>query len=292
MTGIAPALSTRSCRPLLRVEDVFRGTFMRTAILSVVFAAISRPHPNRILPNTLRTAASQQKPADPPLSVLCAPGTTIPVGRGVQLRGDRFGRNRRVPVCHQRRPAGRHRAGTGHRNDQRHAYRGRHIFLYGSGDRFGGRDCHHRKHALHPATSGGAGYRRRRPPATPLRRLPTRLPSPRPKPPPVTKPPVIAPPEIDPAKLARHRAIRPSKKRPQGSPQDDHPFILGAEDQITVLVYGSPEFSGQHMIRPDGKITMPFLGDVVAAGITPSELSARLKRSSRSTSWIPTSACR
>ena len=58
---------------------------------------------------------------------------------------------------------------------------------------------------------------------------------------------------------------------------DDHPFILGAEDQITVPVYGSPEFSGAHMIRPDGKITMPFLGDVVAAGITPMELSTAIK---------------
>ena len=44
-----------------------------------------------------------------------------------------------------------------------------------------------------------------------------------------------------------------------------------------MLVYGSPEFSGQHMIRPDGKITMPFLGDVMATGITPAELSYSIK---------------
>ena len=75
----------------------------------------------------------------------------------------------------------------------------------------------------------------------------------------------------------RRRAIRPSRQAALGTPQDDHPFILGAEDQITVLVYGSPEFSGQHMIRPDGKITMPFLGDVVATGITPAELSFSIK---------------
>jgi polysaccharide export outer membrane protein len=93
---------------------------------------------------------------------------------------------------------------------------------------------------------------------------------------PATKPPVIAQPEIDPAKLAppRDKAI---EKAAQGLPQDDHPFILGAEDQITVLIYGSPEFSGAHMIRPDGKITMPFLGDIMAAGFAPVELGNSIK---------------
>ena len=87
---------------------------------------------------------------------------------------------------------------------------------------------------------------------------------------------MIAQPEIDPAKLAlpRDKAIG---KGAQGLPHDDHPFILGAEDQIMVLIYGSAEFSGAHMIRPDGKITMPFLGDVMAAGFAPAELGNAIK---------------
>lgn len=95
-----------------------------------------------------------------------------------------------------------------------------------------------------------------------------------------TRPPVIAQPmaepEIDPAKLAapRDKAVQ---KAAQAVPQDDHPFVLGAEDQISVMIYNSPEFSGAHMIRPDGKITVPFLGDVVAAGFTPIELSNSIK---------------
>jgi polysaccharide export outer membrane protein len=93
----------------------------------------------------------------------------------------------------------------------------------------------------------------------------------------VTKPPVLAQPEVDPAAMAAAPRDKNIVRAAQGTPQDDHPFILGAEDQITVLVYGSPEFSGQHMIRPDGKITMPFLGDVVATGITPTELSSSIK---------------
>ncbi len=56
----------------------------------------------------------------------------------------------------------------------------------------------------------------------------------------VTKPGVLAQPDVDPAAMA----AAPRDKAVVRGPQDDHPFILGAEDQITVLVYGSPEFSG------------------------------------------------
>ena len=81
----------------------------------------------------------------------------------------------------------------------------------------------------------------------------------------------MAQPESDPAKLALPRDTAIARAA-QSVPQDDHPFILGAEDQISVLIYGSAEFSGAHLIRPDGKITMPFLGDVTAAGLSPVEL--------------------
>ena len=97
---------------------------------------------------------------------------------------------------------------------------------------------------------------------------------------PATKPPVMAQPEIEPTKLAqpRDKAIA---KAAQGLPQDDRPFILGAEDQISVTVYNSPEFTGGHMIRPDGKITIPFIGDLVAAGLAPAELGAAIKEKLR-----------
>ncbi|MCX6628510.1 MAG: polysaccharide export protein, partial [Candidatus Solibacter sp.] len=93
---------------------------------------------------------------------------------------------------------------------------------------------------------------------------------------PATKPRVVAQPEIDPARLAspRDQAIG---KGAQGPAHDDHPFILGPEDQIMVLIYGSTEFSGAHMIRPDGRITMPFLGDIMAAGLTPADLGNAIK---------------
>jgi polysaccharide export outer membrane protein len=88
---------------------------------------------------------------------------------------------------------------------------------------------------------------------------------------PAAKPPAMAQPESDPARLAVPRDISIARAA-QSVPQDEHPFILGAEDMITILVYGSAEFSGAHLVRPDGKITLPFLGDVAAAGLSPIEL--------------------
>ena len=81
-------------------------------------------------------------------------------------------------------------------------------------------------------------------------------------------------PAIDPSKMG---APRDSINRPAGVRVDYHEFILGAEDQISISVYGSPEFSGTHMIRPDGKITLNFIGEVMAADLTPEQLGNEIK---------------
>src|ERR1035437_7971960 len=58
-----------------------RGTFMRTAILSVLLAVISTAAPPQDPSKPItEQPRSQQNPTDPPLSVLCAPGTTIQLG--------------------------------------------------------------------------------------------------------------------------------------------------------------------------------------------------------------------
>jgi len=58
------------------------------------------------------------------------------------------------------------------------------------------------------------------------------------------------------------------------------PF-LSAADSLTVSVYGSPDFGGRHTVRSDGMITMPFLGDILAAGLTPRELSTNIREKLR-----------
>ena len=51
----------------------------------------------------------------------------------------------------------------------------------------------------------------------------------------------------------------------------------GPEDQIAVFVYQGVEFTGQHMIRPDGKITINLIGDVQASGLTPENLAKSIR---------------
>jgi polysaccharide biosynthesis/export protein len=53
---------------------------------------------------------------------------------------------------------------------------------------------------------------------------------------------------------------------------DDANYIIGPEDVLVVSVWKEPEVSGAANVRPDGKISMPLLNDVQAAGLTPMAL--------------------
>lgn len=49
-------------------------------------------------------------------------------------------------------------------------------------------------------------------------------------------------------------------------------FRIGPEDVLDVAVWGDEEISRTVPVRPDGRISLPLLNDVQAAGLTPSEL--------------------
>lgn len=53
-------------------------------------------------------------------------------------------------------------------------------------------------------------------------------------------------------------------------------FILQAEDQLRITFPGAPELNTELQVRRDGVISVPIVGEVVAAGKTPSELEALL----------------
>jgi polysaccharide biosynthesis/export protein len=50
-------------------------------------------------------------------------------------------------------------------------------------------------------------------------------------------------------------------------------YIIGAEDTLHVSVWKEPDLSATLPVRPDGKISMPLLDDVQAAGLTPMQLA-------------------
>jgi len=60
-----------------------------------------------------------------------------------------------------------------------------------------------------------------------------------------------------------------------GDPEVHAPaYIIGKEDVLAVNVWGEPDLSGTNLpVRPDGMISLPLLGDVLAAGLTPAGLA-------------------
>ena len=59
-------------------------------------------------------------------------------------------------------------------------------------------------------------------------------------------------------------------------PIDPRVYEIGAEDILRIVVWQSQEFSSVQAVRPDGKISMPLIGDVQAEGLTPNRLKATL----------------
>ena len=61
-------------------------------------------------------------------------------------------------------------------------------------------------------------------------------------------------------------------------PLDPKTYVIGAEDILSIRVWREPDFTGPKGVRPDGKITMPLVGDLQAAGLTPARLGDQLKQ--------------
>jgi len=59
-------------------------------------------------------------------------------------------------------------------------------------------------------------------------------------------------------------------------PIDLKAYVIGPEDVISVNVWREPANSGQFTVRPDGRIAIPLVGEIQAAGLTPERLSAAI----------------
>ena len=55
-------------------------------------------------------------------------------------------------------------------------------------------------------------------------------------------------------------------------------YVIGDGDSLVVSVWGSPELSIETTVRPDGKISIPALGEVRASGFTPMKLKEILEK--------------
>src|SRR4051812_11967968 len=85
-------------------------------------------------------------------------------------------------------------------------------------------------------------------------------------------------PEPNPAAVSKsaNAAVAPAANSKADPKSDD--YVIGNGDELAVNVWKEPEISRTVPVRPDGKITLPLVGEVVAAGMTPRNLEANLTK--------------
>jgi polysaccharide export outer membrane protein len=49
-------------------------------------------------------------------------------------------------------------------------------------------------------------------------------------------------------------------------------YVIGADDQLTIIFWREKEMSADVTVRPDGKISLPLLNDIQASGLAPEQL--------------------
>jgi polysaccharide biosynthesis/export protein len=64
-------------------------------------------------------------------------------------------------------------------------------------------------------------------------------------------------------------------ERPAPRPMTE--YRIGREDVLEIVVWREPELTRVMPVRPDGRIAMPLVGEMEAAGLTPGELQGKVK---------------
>jgi polysaccharide biosynthesis/export protein len=59
-------------------------------------------------------------------------------------------------------------------------------------------------------------------------------------------------------------------------------YAIGTEDVLAINVWKEPELSRTVPVRPDGKVTVPLIGDIQAKGLTPNQLEVNISTALKS----------
>ena len=71
------------------------------------------------------------------------------------------------------------------------------------------------------------------------------------------------------------RGTPPACPEPEARTQD---YVIGAGDTLEIFVWREPDLSGQIPVRPDGKISISLVEDMVAVGKTPTQLARDMEQ--------------
>jgi polysaccharide export outer membrane protein len=53
-------------------------------------------------------------------------------------------------------------------------------------------------------------------------------------------------------------------------------YVIGPEDVLGIVFWRETEISGDVTVRPDGRVSLPMIGEMAAAGLRPHELQQRI----------------
>jgi polysaccharide export outer membrane protein len=67
--------------------------------------------------------------------------------------------------------------------------------------------------------------------------------------------------------------------------EDGNAYQIGPEDVLDISVWKNPELSRTVPVRPDGKVSLPLVNDIQAAGLTPTDLREQV--STKLAEYIP-----
>ena len=68
----------------------------------------------------------------------------------------------------------------------------------------------------------------------------------------------------------------PGRNLPDLPPYQGQGYGLGAGDQIRIITFGEDELTGEFRVDDQGDIAVPLLGNIRAAGLTPTQLGTRV----------------
>jgi len=65
---------------------------------------------------------------------------------------------------------------------------------------------------------------------------------------------------------------------PAAAATPDYNYIIGPGDTLNIIVWRNPELSMSVPVRPDGKVTMPLVDELVAQGKTSTQISREVEK--------------
>lgn len=80
-----------------------------------------------------------------------------------------------------------------------------------------------------------------------------------------------------PGKVEAPRANPGLDQNITGAAVEPNTYVIGPLDILYVKVFRDIDFTGQYLVRTDGKITLPLIGDMQAASLTPAALSGQIR---------------